>query len=112
VLAIAARHLVSHPALISAPPTVLTKLNKVSIIWSNCSNTILAAPRQLLEMADGNGNGDGRWRWQLQWLTVTETEMANGRATVMEMADRNAAETAAAMVDGDCNGNGQRRQQR
>jgi hypothetical protein len=70
VLAIAARHLVSHLALINAPPTVRTQKNKVSILCFNCSNTILAAPRQqLLEMANGmatvmadsNGNCDGQW---------------------------------------------------
>jgi hypothetical protein len=66
--------------LISALPTVQTKQNKLSIHCLNCSNTILAAPRQqLLVMTDGNNNGDGRRRWQLQWLTVMETEMADGK---------------------------------
>jgi hypothetical protein len=66
VLAIAASPLVSHPTLISAPPTVQTKKNKVSIICLNCLNTILAAPRQQLSaIADGNSNGDGQWRWQM-----------------------------------------------
>jgi hypothetical protein len=64
--------------LISAPSTVRTKQNKVSIIYINCSNTILAAPRQqLLAMADGNGKGDGQKRWQLQWPVVTEMAMAD-----------------------------------
>ncbi len=80
VLAIAAQHLVSHLALISAPPTAGTKYNKVSTLCFNWLNTILAAPRQqLLEMANGDGDGDGKWRWQLQWPTVTETEMADGK---------------------------------
>jgi hypothetical protein len=70
VLAIAARHLVSHPALINAPPTVRTKYNKVSILCFNWLNTVLAAPRRQLSemangmamvMANGNGNCDGRW---------------------------------------------------
>jgi hypothetical protein len=79
VLAITAQRLVSHPALISAPPTVQTKLNKVSIICLNCSNTILAMPRQQLSaMGNGNSDGDGKWRWQLQLPTVTETAMADG----------------------------------
>jgi hypothetical protein len=61
VLAITGQRLVSHPALISAPPTVQTKYNKVSILCFNWSNTILTAPRQQLsEMAKGNGDGDGR----------------------------------------------------
>jgi hypothetical protein len=68
VLAIVARHLVSHPALINAPPTVRTQQNKVNILCFNLLNTILAAPRQKLSemangmmtvMADGNGNCDG-----------------------------------------------------
>jgi hypothetical protein len=80
VLAIAARHLVSHPALISALPTVQTQYNKVSILCFNWSNTNLAAPRQQLsEMANGNGDGDGQRRWQLQWPTVTETAMNDGK---------------------------------
>ncbi len=80
VLAIATQHLVSHLALISAPPTVQTKYNKVSILCFNWLNTIIAAPtQQLLEMADGDGDGDGQWRWQLQWPTVMETAMANGK---------------------------------
>ncbi len=79
VLAIAAQHLVSHPALISVPPTVQTKLNRVSILCFNWSNTMFAVPRQqLLEIANSNGDGDGRWRWQLRWPTVTETAMADG----------------------------------
>jgi hypothetical protein len=79
VLAIAAWHLVSHPALISAPPTVQTKQNKVSILCFNWLNTILAMPRQkLLEMAAGDSDSDGYWRWQLWWSTVTETAMADG----------------------------------
>jgi hypothetical protein len=68
VLAIAVRHLVSDPASINMPPTVPTILNKVSILFFDWSNTILAAPRQqLLEMvnsmatvmtnSDGNCNG-------------------------------------------------------
>jgi hypothetical protein len=69
VLAIAARHLVSDPALINTPPTVPIKLNMVSILCFDWLNTILAAPRQQLSemadgmamvMADGNGNCDGR----------------------------------------------------
>ncbi len=80
VLAIATRHLVSHLALISALPTVQTKLNMVSILCFNWSNTILAAPRQqLLEMANSNGDGDGQQRWQLQWPMVTERAMADGK---------------------------------
>jgi hypothetical protein len=80
VLAIAASHLVSHPALISAPPTVQTKYNKVSILCFNWLNTILAAPRQQLsEIADGNGDSDGQWRWQLRWPMVMETAKANGK---------------------------------
>jgi hypothetical protein len=80
VLAITAQHLVSHPALISVPPTVQTKLNKVSILCLNCSNTILATPRQqLLEMANGNDDSDGQWRWQLQLPMLTEMAMANGK---------------------------------
>jgi hypothetical protein len=64
VFAIVARHLVSHPALINAPPTVRTKKNQVSILCFNWSNKILAAPRQqLLEMANGMAtvivDGDG-----------------------------------------------------
>jgi hypothetical protein len=66
VLAIATQHLVSHPALISAPSTVQTKQNKVSILCFNWLNTILAAlKQQLSEMANGDGDGDGQWRWQL-----------------------------------------------
>jgi hypothetical protein len=66
--------------LISAPPTVQTKLNKVSILCLNCSNTILAAPRQqLLEMVNGNVDSDGQWRWQLQWPMVTKMAMADGK---------------------------------
>ncbi len=81
VLAIVDRHLVNHLALISAPPTVQTKLNKVSILCFNWSNTILAAPRQqLLEMADGNGDDDGQQRWQLPWPAVMETAMADGES--------------------------------
>jgi hypothetical protein len=80
MLAIAARHLVKHPALISAPPTVQTKLNKVSILCFNWLNTIFTVPRQQLsEMANGNGDGYAQWRWQLQWPTVTEMAMANGK---------------------------------
>jgi hypothetical protein len=80
VLAIAAQHLGSHPALISALPTVQTKQNKVSILCFNWSNTILAVPRQqLLEMANSNGDSDGQRRWQLQWPMVMETAMANGK---------------------------------
>ncbi len=78
VFAIAARHLISHTALISALPTVQTKQNKVSILCFNWLNTILAVPRQqLLEMADGNGDGDEQRRWQLKWPMVTETAMAD-----------------------------------
>ncbi len=65
VLAIAARHLVSDPAMINTPPTVPKKLNKVSILCFDWSNTILAAPRQQL------------------------SEMANGMATVMDEGDGN-----------------------
>jgi hypothetical protein len=80
VLAIAARRLVSQPALISAQPTVQTKLNKESIICLNCSNTILAMPRQQLSaMSNGDSNGDGQWRWQLQLPTMTERAMADGK---------------------------------
>ncbi len=69
VLAIAARHLVRDPASINTLPTVPTKLNKVSILCFDWSNTILAAPRQQLSemangmamvMADGNDNCDGQ----------------------------------------------------
>jgi hypothetical protein len=70
VLAIATRHLVSHPASINAPPTVPTQQIKVSILCFNWSNTILATPRQqLLEMANGmatvmaNGDGNCNGRW-------------------------------------------------
>ena len=77
MLAIAAQHLVSHPALISVPLTVQTK-KKVSILCFNWLNTILAAPwQQLSEMANGNGDGNGQQRWQLQWPTVMETAMAD-----------------------------------
>jgi hypothetical protein len=70
VLAIAAQHLVSDPASINTLPTVRTKLNKVSILCFDWSNTILAAPRQQLSemangmamvMVDGNGNCNGQW---------------------------------------------------
>jgi hypothetical protein len=65
--------------LISALPTVQTKLNKVRILCFNWSNTILAAPRQQLsEMANGNGDSDGQRRWQLQWPMVMEMAMADG----------------------------------
>ncbi len=75
VLAIVAQHLVSHLALISAPPTI-----RIIILCLNWSNTILAVPRQqLLEMADNDGDGDDQWRWQLQWPMVTETAMAHGK---------------------------------
>jgi hypothetical protein len=74
--------------LISAPPTVQTKTNKVSILCFNWSNTILAAPRQqLLEMADGNDDSDGQQRWQLQWPTVTKMAMANGEGNGNDNGD-------------------------
>jgi hypothetical protein len=66
VLAIAAQRLVSHPALISVPPTVQIRYNMESIICLNYLNTVLAAPRlQLSAMANSGGNGDGQQRWQL-----------------------------------------------
>ncbi len=65
--------------------------------------------QQLSEMADGNGDSDAQWRWQLRWPTVTETAIAKVRAMATAMAEGNATETAAAMIDGDCTGNGQRR---
>jgi hypothetical protein len=80
VLAFAARRLISHLVSISAPPTVQTKQNKLSIICLHCSNTILTAPRQQLSaMANGNCNGDGQQRWQLRWPSVMKTAMANGK---------------------------------
>ncbi len=108
VLAIAARCLVSHPALISAPPTV--KKNKIrqalfaKIVW------IQFLPRQGKNswqwpmamgtvMADRDGNCNGWWWSRRQWLTA--------RAMAMAMADGNATEMAAAMGDGDRYGNGQ-----
>ncbi len=51
-------------------------------------------------MADGDGNCNGQqWR-RGQWLAA--------RATTTAMADGDATEMAAAMVDGNRNGNGQR----
>jgi hypothetical protein len=66
--------------LISVPPTVQTKYNKVSIICLNCLNTILAMTRQqLLAMDNGDGKGDGQLRTRLQLPMVMETAMANGK---------------------------------
>ncbi len=56
-------------------------------------------------MANRDGNCNGQWWWRRQWPTARATAMA----TVM--ADGNAIETVAAMVDGDRNGNGQRQRQ-
>jgi hypothetical protein len=56
-------------------------------------------------MANRDGNCDG-WRWRmLQW------PMARATATTTLMADGNATERAAAMVNGARNGNGWRRRQ-
>jgi hypothetical protein len=102
--------LVSHPALINAPPTVQTKQNKVSILCFNWLNKILATPRQQLSemakgiatmMADGDGNFNGQWWWRQQWPMA--------RVMAIAMTDGNATEMAAAMVHGDCNSNCQRR---
>jgi hypothetical protein len=60
----------------------LNKINKVSTLCFNWSNTILATPRQqLLEMANGDGDGDCQRRWQLRWPMVTETAMADGKGS-------------------------------
>ncbi len=55
-------------------------------------------------MANGNGNWDGQRRWRQQWPMA--------RVTAAAMADGNATEMAAAMVDGNCNGNGRWHRQR
>ncbi len=91
----------------------LNKIYKVSILCFNWLNTIFAAPRQQLSemangmatvMANGNGNCNGR-RWRRwQWPMA--------RATVTAMADSDAKEMAAAMVDSNRNGNGWRQWQR
>ncbi len=53
-------------------------------------------------IANGDGNCNGQWWLRRQWL------MARGMAMATAMADGNATETVAAMVDGDRNGNGRR----
>jgi hypothetical protein len=95
------------------PTHCLNKLIKVSILCFNWLNTIFAVPRQQLSevangmamvMANGDGNCDGGQWQRRQWLTA--------RATATAMADGNAAEMAAGMVNSNRNGNGWRQRQR
>ncbi len=99
--------LVCHTALFSALPTVKTKKNKVSILcligWIQLllyqgKITLEWLTATVMVMADGDGIYVGQWWQRWQWQTA--------RAMVMAMADSNAAETVAAMVDGNRNGNG------